>query len=105
MIYAADDTTLIFSAIQSIILGNNGYATLRDFPERLIPALEAAGFVVIASKDAHGNAVLKGFTVDAQAALKASPFGASTYKAVSIKADAPDYEAAILARNDEHLFA
>ena len=101
MIYAAEDTKTILDAIMSINLGNNGYADLPGFPDRLIPAMEAAGITVIRSRNLHGAEVLKGFTAAAQAALRSSPFGESTYRTKPIDQHIEiDYEDAILARNE-----
>ena len=103
MTYSADDTKALNDAARSIRLGNNGYSDLHpSFPERLIPELEALGFVVIWSTDLHGKPVLRGFTPAGQKALKSSVFGVSTYKNFTINTQitAKDYEGAILARDE-----
>lgn len=111
MIHSPEQTALILAAIQSIMLGNNGYADIGT-NEDVAEAVKSAGFVVIRTTDIAGRPVFRGFTQAAQKALAASPHGVSTYRPLSSRldtaygnADGPDYEAAILARNADHLFA
>lgn len=103
MIFTPAQTAAIFAAITSIELGNNGHADIGT-DEVIGDAVRAAGYTVIRTTNLHGAPVLRGFTKAAQKALAAGD-GVSTYKPVSSSLDAPDYEGAILARNDRHLFA
>ena len=86
------------AAIRSIELGNNGHADIGT-STALADAVRAAGYVVIAARDLHNRPVFRGFTAAGQRALRAEPFGASTYRAPAARLDLPDYEAAILARD------
>ncbi len=86
------------AAIRSIELGNNGHADIGT-SATLADAVRAAGYAVIAARDLHGRPVFRGFTAAAQRALRAEPFGASTYRAPVARLDLPDYEPAILARD------
>lgn len=104
MIFSPNQTAKILAAIQSVMLGNNGYADIGVDPI-VAQAVADAGFVVIATRDLHGKAIYRGFSKAAQAALAIEPFGASTYKPFKTRVETPDYEGAILARNDRHLFA
>lgn len=98
-IYTPTQTAAILAAIGAILLANNGHADIGT-DAAVIAGVEAAGFVVIASKTLHGAPTFRGFTKAAQAALAVSPFGVSTYAAPSRRVELPDYEAAILARQD-----
>lgn len=89
------------AAVEAIELGNNGHADI-GADEATANAVEAAGFTVIRTKDLHGRLVYRGFTARAQAALRGAPYGASTYGKPSQALDLPDYEAAILARQERH---
>ena len=87
------------AAIRSIELGNNGHADI-GASTALADAVRAAGYVVIAARDLHNRPVFRGFTAAGQRALRAEPFGVSTYRAPVAQLDLPDYyEAAILARD------
>lgn len=86
------------AAIRSIELGNNGHADIGTSTV-LADAVRAAGYCVIAAIDIFGRPVFRGFTAAGQRALRAEPFGASTYRAQAARLDLPDYEAAILARD------
>jgi hypothetical protein len=101
MIYSPEMTEKIMTAIRAVLLGNNGYADIGN-NTAVAEAVKLAGFAVIHTKDAHGCAVYRAFTAQAQKALKAEPlFSVSTYKPVQAKQDGPDYEALILARQDK----
>jgi len=104
MIHTAATSALILDAIQSVLLANNGYADIGMNAE-VAAAMETAGFVVIRTTNLHGNPVNRAFTKKAQECLRVEPFGVSTYKAFTTRQDAPDYEGAILARGERHLFA
>lgn len=86
------------AAIRSIELGNNGHADIGT-STALADAVRAAGYVVIAARDLHNRPVFRGFTAAGQRALRAEPFGVSTYRAPAARLDLPDYEPAILARD------
>lgn len=88
----------VAQAVTAIELGNNGYAVIGP-SVAVAKAVEARGFVVIASRDLHGNPTYKGFTRASQEALRTSDYGVCTYKAINTVAFAPvDVEAQILAR-------
>lgn len=103
MIYTAEQTAAIFAAIESIEMGNNGHADIGT-DDAIGDAVRSAGYTVIRTTDLHGRPVLRGFTKAAQAALAAGD-GVSTYKAFTPRMELPDYEGAILARDERHLFA
>jgi hypothetical protein len=101
-VYTPTMTTKIMEAINSILLGNNGYADIGNNPE-VAEAVRIAGFIVIESKNLHGRPTYKGFTKQAQAALKEEHRAGESYavpihKPVPQQSDGPDYEAMILAR-------
>ena len=104
MIHTPAASALILDAMKSVLLANNGYADIGMNAE-VAAAMETAGFVVIRTTNLHGNPVNRAFTKAAQESLRTSPHGISTYKDFTTRQDAPDYEGAILARNDRHLFA
>lgn len=91
----------VLRAIEAIELGNNGYADIGT-DAGIAQAVEAAGLTVIRTSDLHGRPVYRGFTARAQAALRDQPTARSTYTAPSQALDLPDYEAAILARQQRH---
>lgn len=99
MIYTPEVTAKVFAAIDAIVTANNGYADIGNDAE-VARAVELAGFVVICTMNLHGLPVFRGFTQAAQAALRVSPHGVSTYKSFTTAPELPDYEAAILARQD-----
>lgn len=101
MIFTPEASAKILSAISDVLMSNNGYADIGNDPE-VIKGVELAGFVVIVSTNLHGLKTHKAFTQKAQDSLRASPFGESTYKTVSIKSDEPDFEAAILRRQEAY---
>lgn len=104
MIHDPETACRILQAISAILSANNGYADIGRSTV-IADAVTTAGFVVITTSDLHGNQVYRGFTQAAQSALAVEPFGVSTYRRPSQRVESPDYEAAILARNDRHLFA
>ena len=98
MIYSPEISARIIDAMQSITLGNNGYADIGP-NETIADACRAAGFVVIRSTNLHGRPTYKGFTKAAQEALRGEPYAVSTYKPIEHRDDF-DYEGAILARQE-----
>lgn len=94
-------------AVQSIELGNNGYADIGTSAV-VAEGVKARGYVVIARRNGMGLWGYRGFTQRAQAALAdelraGSQFAHSTYKAPVTRLELPDCEPAILARNARHL--
>lgn len=99
MIYTADQTAAIFTAIESVMLGNNGYANIGT-DALVADAVRAAGFTVILSRDLFGNPVYKGFTSAGHAAaISEAPKMVSRID-MNRRAFAPDYEGAILDRQE-----
>ena len=101
MIYTPEQSAAILRVAQDIELSNNGWSIIPDCPV-VHSGLQAAGYVVIASLDYHGRPCWKGYTKRAQAALKGQEYGQSTYRPSSriASVDVPDYEGAILARQE-----
>jgi hypothetical protein len=106
MIYTTETSDLIFSALQSVALSNNGWAWIKNDPA-LIDALQTAGYTIIETE-----AGVKAFSRRAQDALAAehkahgpASFAVPTYGPVTHNDDAPDYEARILARQERMLWA
>lgn len=99
MIYSIEDSAAIMTAINSILLANNGYSDIGNNPV-VIEAVKAAGFTVITATNLWGNKTHKAFTAEgAKAQLEE--------QAITIKAKKPvkltqyfDYEGAILARQE-----
>ena len=73
-IYSPEITAKILTAIDAILLGNNGYADI-GIRADVATAVRAAGFIVIETTDLFGRKVFRGFTKAAQAALAAEDFG------------------------------
>jgi hypothetical protein len=104
MIYTPEQTARILSAIESIMLGNNGYADIGP-AEWVADAVRAAGFIVLATTNLHGRPTYKGYTREAQVALRAAhatgeTYAVPTYKPPTHRQDEPDYEGMILARQE-----
>lgn len=99
MIFTPAQTAVIFKAITDIEAGNNGWSFIGS-ADWLHTALQAAGYTVIASRDFHGAPAFKGYTRRAQQALNGAPYAVGTYNTVKDTSPAPDYEAAILARQE-----
>lgn len=107
MIFTPAQTAVIFKAITDIEAGNNGWSFIGS-ADWLHTALQAAGYTVIASRDFHGAPAFKGYTRRAQQALNGAPYAVSNYNTVKDAyyntakdaSPAPDYEAAILARQE-----
>lgn len=105
---AVDLAARLTKARASVEMANNGYADIGT-REDLADAMQAHGYTVITTKNLFGMPTYRAFTAAAQAALKAEPFGVATYKPPSQTLYAEDFgfdfEAAILARHERHLFA
>lgn len=107
VIYDPDQSAAILRAAESILEGNNGWSFISA--ERwLHEGLQAAGFVVLRSTDFHGRPAWKGYTRASQVALRKEatvhPWAAeSTYKTAPARSEGPDYEAAILARQERQM--
>ena len=99
MIYTPQQTAVIFDAIRNIEAGNNGWSFIPAHAW-LHQALQATGYVVVRKTDFHGLPAYAGYTRAAQAALRGQPYAESTYKPAAHHIGAPDYEAAILARQE-----
>lgn len=101
VIYSPEQSAAILRAAQDIELSNNGWSIIPACPI-VQSGLQAAGYVVIAALDYHGRPVYKGYTKKAQAALQGQEYGQSTYRPSSriASVDVPDYEGAILARQE-----
>ena len=100
VIYSPEQSATILRVAQDIELSNNGWSIIPACPI-VQSGLQAAGYVVIASLDYHGRPCFKGYTKKAQAALRGQEYGQSTYRPSSrIGVDVPDYEGAILARQE-----
>jgi hypothetical protein len=103
-IYTPEQSAAILRAAHDVMMGNNGWAFVSG--ERwLLDGLQAAGFTVIRSRDWHGRPAWKAYTRAAQDALRADaaehPWHAeTTYKPMRHRTEGPDYEAAILARQE-----
>lgn len=99
MIYTADQTAAIFDAIESVMLGNNGYANIGT-DATVADAVRAAGFTVVLTKDLFGRPVYKGFTAAGRAAAIAD--APKMVSRIDLRAPAftPDYEGAILNRQE-----
>lgn len=95
-----EQSSTILRVAQDIELSNNGWSIIPACPV-VQSGLQAAGYVVIASRDYHGRPCFKGYTKKAQSALQGQEYGQSTYRPSSrIAVDVPDYEGAILARQE-----
>lgn len=96
--------TKVAEAIKSINLGNNGYADIGNNRE-VADKVAEQGYIVLRTKGLHGLPVYRGFTTKAQEALAKEPFGVPTVNpCLSINTgEQPDYEAAILARQERHM--
>jgi hypothetical protein len=99
MIYSIEDSAAIMTAINSILLANNGYSDIGNNPV-VIEAVKAAGFTVIKGTSIFGGRTHKAFTFEGKKAQIAE-------QAEIIKNKKPlkltpdfDYEGAILARQE-----
>ena len=103
-VYSAEQTARILSAINSIMLGNNGYADIGP-ADWLADAVRTAGFIVLSTTNLHGRPTYKGYTREAQASLRAAhaageTYAVSTYKKFTHQHDETDWEGMILARQE-----
>lgn len=99
MIYSIEDSAAIMTAINGILLANNGYSDIGNNPV-VIEAVKAAGFTVIKGTNLWGNPTHKGFTAEgAKAQLAEQAIAIKAKKPVKLTPDF-DYENAILARQE-----
>lgn len=102
---AAELACTLASTIQSIELGNNGWADIGNNAD-VVAGVRAAGYVVILGRNSWGVPTHQGYTQRAQAALReeyrtngAAGYAAPTYKP-PVRRDDFDYEVAILDRQE-----
>ena len=102
-IYTPEQSAAILRAAHDVLMGNNGWAFVPD-ARWLLDGLQAAGFTVIRSRDWHGRPAWKAYTRASQDALRADATAGlpveTTYKPMQHRTEGPDYEAAILARQE-----
>ena len=99
MIYSIEDSAAIMTAINSILVANNGYSDIGNNPA-VVEAVKAAGFTVITATNLWGNKTHKAFTADgAKAQLAEQAITIKSKKPVKLTPDF-DYEGAILARQE-----
>lgn len=101
MIYTPETSALILDAMRGIQISNNGWTWIKN-DLALINALQTAGYTIIET-----SAGVKAYSRAAQEALAAeykahgpASFAVPTYGPFTPKDDAPDYEGAILARQE-----
>lgn len=96
--------TKVAAAIESINLGNNGYADIGNNRE-VADKVAEQGYIVLRTKNLHGLPVYRGFTKKSQEALSQEAFGVPMVNpCLSINiGEQPDYEAAILARQERQM--
>jgi hypothetical protein len=99
MIFTPAQTKVIFNAITETEASNNGWSFIASH-DWLHAALQAAGYTVIRSTDYSGRPAFKAYTRAAQSALRGQPYAVSNYATVQQLHAEPDYEAAILARQE-----
>lgn len=104
MIYTPETSALILDAMRGIQISNNGWIWIDNDPA-LIDALRVAGYTIIETA-----AGVKAFSRAAQEALAAeykahgpASFAVPTYGPIAHNDDAPDYEGAILARQERFI--
>jgi hypothetical protein len=105
-IYTHEQTAKIFAAMQEIELANNGYAFLGHIigkDEELAQAVTDAGYTVRMLPNLHGRMEYKGFTASAAQFILAHCATPATARATRQSADGPDYEGAILARQESRM--
>jgi len=102
-IYTPEQTAIILRSINDFLMGNNGWSFVGSAPW-LLDALRAAGFAVWRSTDYFGLPCYKASTQAAQAAFRVEHAAGRdvelTYKPATPRIDGPDYEAAILDRQE-----
>lgn len=96
-------------ACAEIDAGNNGWADI-GANSSVADGVRAAGYVVIEARNVWGNPTFKGYTRRAQESMRAewaangaAGYAVSTYKAPSQRVEGPDYEGAILARQERFM--
>lgn len=102
-IFTPTETAAILRAMQDIELGNNGWSYVPADPA-VREGLQAAGYVVLRSVDGYGRPAWRGYTRRAQAALRADRDSgvpvSSDYRVFRQQHAMPDFEGAILARQE-----
>ena len=102
-IFTPTETAAILRAMTDIELGNNGWSFI-PADSAIHAGLQAAGYVVLRSTDGHGRPAWRGYTRAAQEALRADRAAgvpvSTDYRAWRQEHAAPDYESAILARQE-----
>jgi hypothetical protein len=104
-IYTHEQTAKIFAAMQEIELANNGYAFLGHVigkDEELAQAVTNAGYTVRMLPNLHGRMEYKGFTARAAQFILAHCATPATAREPR-QSDGPDYEGAILARQESRM--
>ena len=106
-IYPAHITAQIFAAITAAEEGNNGYAQMPKLRADVKTAVELAGYTVCTNPHGmYGASTSMVFTAAAWEIFKAEANAIAANIRASIDKSAEfDYEAAILSRNANHLFA
>ena len=102
-IFTPTETAAILRAMQDIELGNNGWSFI-PADEAVHAGLRAAGYVVLRSTDGHGRPAWRGYTRRAQESLRADRAAgvpvSTDYRVFRQEHAMPDYEGAILARQE-----
>ena len=101
MIHTPEMSAKIFDAIESIELSNNGWSWVEN-DATLIKALRTAGYIVF-----EVRGCMKAFTRAAQESLASESFArrACEPAKLSVKEDAPDFEAKILSRQERWMMS
>jgi hypothetical protein len=99
MIYSIEDSAAIMTAINGILLANNGYSDIGNNAV-VVEAVKAAGFKVVRGTSLFGLPTHKAFTAEgAKAQLAEQAIAIKAKKPVKLAQDF-DYENAILARQE-----
>ena len=102
-IFTPTESASILRAMQDIEMGNNGWSYI-PADEAVRAGLQAAGYVVLRSTDGHGRPAWRGYTRRAQESLRADRAAgvpvSTDYRIYRQEYAMPDYEAAILARQE-----
>lgn len=101
--YNHDESALILEAINSVLLGNNGYADIGNNPV-VIEGVRTAGFTVIRGTNLHGRPTHKGFTAQGVASQR-EYLASLPRKPIKLPSmhEEFDYEGAILARQEKYI--
>jgi RIO-like serine/threonine protein kinase len=106
-IYTHEQTAKIFAAMKDIELANNGYAFIGHIIGKdadVAQALTSAGYKVITAPNLHGRMEYKGFTARAAESLSIEHFSMPAVARTPRQwSEAPDYEGAILARQESRM--